>query len=164
MPSSKVQPSEVKFTFFDTNVNKFSDESMYYVPKNNRYSRCYAAVMTRPDSKDLAMGNDYYFDIVALYQPDKTPEVKGSSLDKRGLIVKTKCTPSQELKENNYITGLQVVFENNKSGQMQSFVMKVNDWKDEFVAPYDKLDITDTANVDVSLRSRWYYESPQGKR
>ncbi len=161
IPSKMVKASEIKFTFFKD--NDFTENNMYFAPQDLP-PYCTAAVMTRPDSKDLAMGDDYYYDIVAFYQPSATPEVSGPSLDKRGLLVKLKCTPSPELKEKELVTGLQIIMENNKSGRMQSFVMKVNDWKDEFVAPYDKLDITDTANVDVSLRSRWYYDSPQGRR
>ena len=164
VPSEAVKPGEMKFTFIQN--DDFTEDNLYFSSPTQGTPPPFAsaAIMTRPNSKDLAMGDDYYYDIVAFYQPTATPEVSGPSLDKRGLLVKPKCTPSTELKEKKYVTGLQIIMENNKSGRMQSFVMKVNDWKDEFVATYDKLDITDTANVDVSLRSRWYYDSPQGRR
>ena len=162
--SANLKPAQMKFTFF--NKNKFTEDQKCFYPD---YSGAFpeyatAAVITRPACKDMTLDHYYYFNIVALYQPDKTPEVKGPSLDKRGLLVKPRCTASEELKENNYITGLQIVMENNKTGNMVSYVDKVYDWNDEFVARYDRLGITDTTDIDISLRSRWYYESPEGKR
>ena len=164
VPSKAVKPGEVKFSFIKK--DDFTADNMYFSSPAQGAPPPFvaAAVMTRPNSKDLVMGDDYYYDIVAFYQPTATPEVSGPSLDKRGLLVKPKCTPLAELKEKEYVTGLQIVMENNKTGSMQSFVVKVKDWKNEFVAPYNKLGITDTASVDVSLRSRWYYDSPQGQR
>ncbi len=161
---SKIEAGEMKFTFFKG--NDFSATPMYF-KADSAGSPCkyvYAAVMSRPNSKGLAMGSDYYYDIVALYQPTATPEVKGTSFDRRGLKVMTKCTPSEELMAKEYVTGMQVVMKNNKSGQMQSFIVKTKDWKKEFVAPFSQIGISDTTDIDLSLRSRWYYESPQGQR
>ena len=162
--SEKVQPREMKFTFF--NAGNFTDIPAYCATDSAGFPPryCYAAVMTRPDSKSVTMDDDYYYDIVALYQPETTPEVKGSSLDRKGLLVKPKCKPSEELKEKNYVTGLQIVMENNKSGHLVSYVDKVKEWKDEFVATYDRLGISDTTDIDVSMRSRWYYDTPRGQR
>ncbi len=162
--SANLLPSLMKFAFFSK--NKFTDDQKYFTPD---YSRDFpkeatAAVITRPACKDKTLNNYYYINIVALYQPDNTPKIKGQSLDRRGLLVKPQCTASQELKDNNYVSGLQVGFENNKTGHKVSFVDLVYDWKDEFVASYDRLGITDTTDIDVSVRSRWYYETPQGKR
>jgi len=162
--SANLKPAQMKFTFF--NKNKFPEDQKSFYPD---YSGAFpeyvtAAVITRPACKDMTLNHYYYFNIVALYQPDKTPEIKGPSLDKRGLIVKPQCTASLELKENNYITGLQIGLENNKTGKKVPYVDLVYDWNDEFVASYDRLGITDTTDIDVSVRSRWYYESPQGKR
>ncbi|MCR4808682.1 MAG: hypothetical protein K5896_02340 [Prevotella sp.] len=162
--SANLLPSLMKFTFFSK--NKFTDNQKYFTPD---YSRDFpkeatAAVITRPACKDKTLNNYFYYDIVALYEPTATPEVKGPSLDKKGLLVKPQCTASQELMEKDYVTGLQIVMENNKTGNLVSYIDKVTDWKDEFVAAYDRLGITDTTNVDVSLRSRWYYETAQGQR
>ena len=162
--SEKIQPREIKFTF--VKAGDFTDIPTYCAAdsagSSPRY--CYAAVMTRPGSKDLTMGDDYYYDIVALYEPTATPEVKGPSLDKKGLLVKPKCTPPAELKEKEYVTGLQIVMENKKTGNLVSYVDRIKEWKDQFVATYNSLGISDTTDIDVSLRSRWYYDTPQGQR
>ncbi|MCR4957323.1 MAG: hypothetical protein K6B13_01765 [Prevotella sp.] len=160
--SEKVKPSEIKFTFLDG--DHFTEDPMCFVAPQRPPICGYATVMTRPDSKGLTMGDNYYFDIVALYQPTATPEIKGPSLDKKGLVVKPKCTPPEELKDKGYVTGLQVVMVNNKTDNMVSYVDKVKDWKNEFVADYDRLGVSDSADIDISLRSRWYYETKQGQR
>ena len=162
--SEKVKGSEITFTFFMR--SEFPYDRMYYEPNYSRNYPAinYAAVMTRPDSKGLAMGDDYYYDIVAFYQPQNTPAVSGPSLDKRGLLVRPKCQPVAELKEKGYVTGLQIAIKNNRTGKQQTYVVKNERWKDVFVATYDKLGITDTANIDLQMRSRWYYESPVGRR
>ena len=162
--SANLQPAQMKFTFF--NKSKFTANQMSFNPD---YSGAFpeyatAAVITRPACKDMTLNHYYYFNIVALYQPEKTPEVKGTSFDRRGLLVKTRCTPSEELTANDYVTGIQVVMKNNKSGHVQPFIVKAYNWYEEFVAPFSELGISDTTDIDVSLRSRWYYESPQGQR
>lgn len=162
--SEKVKNTEMSFTFFMN--NDLPRDHMYFEPNysGNFPILNYAAVMTRPDCKGVNMGDDYYYDIVAFYQPQNTPAVSGPSLDKRGLLVRPKCQPVTELKEKGYVTGMQIAIKNNRTGKQQTYVVKNERWKDVFVATYDKLGITDTANIDLQLRSRWYYETPIGIR
>jgi len=61
------------------------------------------------------MEADYYYDIVAFYQPTSPPAVTGPSLDKRGLLVRPKVTPVAELKQKGYVKGLQIAMKNNKT-------------------------------------------------
>lgn len=162
--SEKVSPREMKFSYFMG--NNFSTDHMFFSPdfSGNYPSICYAVLMSRPDSKGLKMGADYYYDIVAFYQPTSPPAVTGPSLDKRGLLVRPKVTPVAELKDKGYVKGLQIAMKNNKTGKKLTYVVKTDNWKDVFVATYEKMGITDTADIDISLRSRWYYETPVGIR
>lgn len=166
VPSEKVKVQTLKFAFLEGDSMQQTRERLCLKPckKNNIPSICHAAIFFRPGIEQETMDREVYFDIIALYQPTATPEVKGTSFDRRGLRVKTRCTPSVKLTGKKYVTGLQVVMENNKSGQMQSFIVKANDWHEEFVAPFSQIGISDTTDIDVSLRSRWYYDSPQGQR
>ena len=164
VPSEKVLPSEMRFAFFDEKTKKFTEDGLFYDISATGRSPfyCSAALMSRPGSKDLYMGDDYYYDVVAFYQPEAKPSVVGPSEDKRGLLVKVNVTPSAELKEKNYVTGLQVVVKNNKTGRQKTFYALADGMKPQYVARYDLLGITDTTDIDVSLRSRWYYDSPKG--
>ena len=166
VPSEKVKVQTLKFAFLEGDSMQQTRERLCLKPckKNNIPSICHAAIFFRPGIEQETMDREVYFDIIALYQPTATPEVKGSSLDRKGLLVQPKCTPPAKLKDKGYVTGLQIVMENNKTGNMVSYVDKVKDWKDEFVATFDRLGISDTTDIDVSLRSRWYYDTPQGQR
>lgn len=164
-PSKMVNKRTLKFTFMEEGSMKQAKDSMRLEPckKNTIPTDCHGAVFYRPGIEQETLDNDYYIDIVALYQPDKTPEVKGMSNDGTGLIVHTHSKPSKELMQKELITGMQLVVKNNKTGKTRGFGVPLEKCGDEVKVPYDKLGITDKTDVDVTIQSRWYYTVREGK-
>ncbi len=150
------------FTFTEGDSLYFTDDPMTVYPcKNKQFVKdAYAALITLKDEGIFSGA----FDIVALYQPIRTPEVKGRSRDGTGLLVKVNEKPTEILVEKGLVTGLQVGVKNNKTEQVKLYRIKVDDWKEQFVMPYNQIGVTDPNDIDLILQMRWYYETPTGKR
>lgn len=164
-PSKRVDKQTLKFAFLEEESMKQAKDSMRLEPckKKTIPTECHAAIFFRPGIEQETMDNDFYIDIVALYQPDKTPEVKGMSNDGTGLLVHTHSEPPKELMQKGLITGMQLVVKNNKTGKTRGFGVPLDKCGDEVKVPYDKLGITDKEDVDVTVQSRWYYTVREGK-
>ena len=163
--SPRVKPADLRFTFLEDSDMTFAQDPHYIKPCAGGVvaPSAYALLMTRTGIEGETLGDDYYIDVVALHRPQQEPEVKGMSNDGTGLLVDTKVAPSPELKSNHYVTGMQLLVTNNKTGLYKGFSVELNLCGKEVKIPYDKMGITDKADVDVTLQARWYYEYAPGK-
>ncbi len=151
-----------KFSFTEGDSLHYTADPYYVAPcKNNQHVvDVYAAYLTLC----FPYTTTGYIDIVALYQPIFAPEVKGRSRDGSGIIVRPNETPDEKLLSKGYVTGMQVGILNNKTQQIKTYRNTVADWKEQFVAPFNQIGVTDPDDIDLTLQTRWYYETPDGRR
>ena len=164
VPRGNFGNRELMFTFLEGDSLKQAKDSLFVTPCKKEYRRVAKAAIIYRESADVpTFDRDSYIDVVALYQPDKTPRVNGMSNDGTGLLVETRSKPSKELMQKGLITGMQLVVKNNKTGKTRGFGVPLNKCGEEVKVPYDKLGITDKTDVDVTIQSRWYYTVREGK-
>ncbi|MCR5679887.1 MAG: hypothetical protein K6G08_06740, partial [Prevotella sp.] len=165
VPSPRVKPGELRFTFLEGSDMAFAQNPHYIKPCSggNVAKAAYGLLMTRPGIEGETLDDSYYIDIVALYKPQQEPQVKGMSNDGTGLIVDTRVAPAYELKRNHLITGMQILVTNNKTGLYKGFSVDLDHCGQEVKIPYEKIGVTDKGDVDVTMQARWYYEYDPGK-
>ena len=166
-PMMKLQP--LKFSFINPVTGQLTEDPCYVQPCKDGYRKdVYAAIISHPREETLTdPTREPYIggpiDVVALYKPIYEPEVKGRSRDGRGLVIAPLEKPEPKLLQARLLTGMQIAVMNNKTEKVCTFVVNTDNWKEKFVAPYDKLGITDPDDIDVTLQSRWFYRTPEGK-
>lgn len=164
--SPKIQPNQLKFTFLDRyNEHKYAQNSLYFNPCIGGYYRQVdAALLFRPAIGEVILNDeDYWIDIVALYEPTLTPHVEGISNDRKGLLVDTKDEPTIALEKKGYVSGMQLCVVNNKTRVQKNFNVPLKLCGDKVKLPYKSIGITDKNKVDVTIRSRWLYRTEDGK-
>ena len=165
--SPKLSPSMMKFTFLDcsNNTAKYAPNNMYLNPCEKGYERkAGAALMFRPDINTVVLNDeDHWIDIVALYAPMTNLHVEGISNDRKGLLVDTKEEPTIALEKRGYVSGMQLCVVNNKTKKQKNFNVPLKLCGEKVKLPYKSLDITDKNKVDVTIRSRWFYRTEDGK-
>lgn len=166
VPSKKVYDHELMFTFLEGDSLQPTKESLFIAPCEKKYERrAQVAIIYREFARVPTFDNDYYIDIVALYQP-KEPKVLGPTKDGTGINVHTGDKPAAKLLEdpkNPYVTGMQMVVINNKTGKKKIFNIPLEQCGQEVKIPLASIGITKAGDIDISLRTRWYYEKKYGK-
>lgn len=168
VPSPVIKPSELKFSLLDGSVK--NDESLslaqdpYSIkPDHYHYLETYGMVLLRPGIRDATIDGNYYIDLVAFYQPYNEPKVQGRSKDGTGLNVRTMSEPPKQLVKYGYISGMQIAVKNNLTGKSKTFNVPLNLCGKTVKIEYEKIGIADPNDIDISLRSRWYFRHPNGK-
>lgn len=165
VPSEPVKVQTMKFAFLEGDSMQQAKDRLRLEPckKNNIPSECHAAVIYRPDIEQETMNRDYYYDIVALYQPEHRPEVKGESKDGDGLSILLPDAPNPKLTALKYITGMQIAVVNQVTKKSKTFNVPLMLCGKEAKIPYASLGITDPDDdISITICSRWYFEDKQG--
>ena len=164
VPSKKLTPNMVKFTFLN-GKNEFTSNAYYYNPCAEEYQRQVDAVLLfRPDANSVVINDeDYWLDIVALYEPALNPRIEGMSQDRKGLLVDTRDEPTIALEKAGYVSGMQLCVVNNKTKEKKNFNVPLRLCGEKVKLPYKSMGITDKNKVDVTIRSRWFYRTDDGK-
>lgn len=168
VPSERVQPSEVYFTLLDGEDHKPAKDRYFIAPWKNAQGVSdriisYGVVITRPDAANAVFDYNYYIDLVAFYQPDYEPAVRGRSKDGAGLNIDTGPTPTYDLLSHGYVTGMQLAVVNHKTGKSKTFNVPLRLCGKTVKLDFAKMGITNPDDIDISVRSRWYYKHPNGK-
>lgn len=170
VPSRRLLTSHMRFSMLEGFDRHYPKDSLYIpnpnkgfdsAPSSEKLSQ-YAVFITRPGFEYAILNSDYWVDFVALYRPMLDPIVKGRSKDGTGLLIDTRLEPCDDLLENGYVSGMKITIQNNKTKLKKTFNVKLDQCGKVVKIPYEKIDITDTENIDVSVATRWYYEIPAG--
>ena len=174
LPSDNVKPNEVFFSFLDGSLQKkgshpidglqFTKDPYCFTPKGDNFRKAYAAVMLRPDIRTAKVKDNYYIDVVALYQPYIDPTVEGVLKDGTGLLVHTRDVPCYDLKIHGYITGMQIGVRNNKTHQTSTLNVPLNLCGEKVKIPFEKIGVTNKNDIDLTIQTRWYYKHKDGKK
>ena len=166
VPSPKIQPNQLKFSFLDSyNDNKYAANNLYFSPCAGEYKReANAVLLFRPNIGEVLLTDeDYWIDIVALYEPTLHPKFVGMSKDRKGLLVDTKDEPAVALERQGYVSGMQLCVTNNKTKAQKNFIVPLDRCGETVKLPYQSLGITDKEKVDVTMQARWFYRPDGGK-
>ena len=164
VPSDTIKTPTVKFTFLEGDSMQQAKNRLFTQPCAKKYTAdAYAALFYRPGIEKLSLGPDYYIDIIALYQPKTLPKVLGQSKDGHGLNVQTEA-PNEKLVKFKYITGMQLAVVNNATKKNKTFDVPLTECGKARKIPYLSIGITDPEDIDIYVRSRWYYEDEEGRR
>lgn len=165
VPSEPVKVQTMKFTFLEgksmkqaKNILKLEPCVKDSIPKEN-----HAAIFFCPDIEQVTMDREYYFDIVALYQPEHKPVVKGESKDGEGLNILLPDAPNPKLTAMKYLSGMQIAVVNRATKNSKTFNVPLSLCGKEVKVPFSAIGITDPdGNINITVCSRWYYEDKNG--
>ena len=164
VPSPKLGMGLMRFSFLDS-VAKYTPDNLYFNPCTEGYvGTSSAALLFRPNIRNYVINDeDYWIDIVALYQPALNLHVEGMSQDRKGLLIDTRDEPTIALEEHGYVSGMQLCVVNNKTKEKKNFNVPLRLCGEKVKLPYKSMGITDKNKVDVTIRSRWFYRTDDGK-
>lgn len=166
VPSTKIFDHELMFTFLEGDSLQQAEDSLFTEPCKKKYvDSAKAAIFYREFAHLATFDNNYYIDVVALYQP-KEPKVLGLTEDDMGLRVYTGDKPDASLlqdPENPYVSGMQMVVINNKTKQKQLLNVPLRKCGQEVEIPLASIGITKSDDIDICMRTRWYYRYGYGK-
>ena len=164
VPSPQVKNSHMLFTLLEGRDHHFTEDPYFLNASASKTPlEAHAVFITRPGIVNAQLGSDYYIDFVALYQPFSFPKVKGRSKDGTGLNIDTRDTPFETLTEHGYVTGMQMAVINHKTGKSKTFNVPLHLCGKTVKLDFAKMGITDPDDIDLSVRTRWYFKHPNGK-
>lgn len=165
VPKGKFWDRELMFTFLEGDSLQQAKDSLFVTPCEKEYNHnAKAAIIYREFASVPTFDKDCYIDVVVLYQP-KEPKVLGTTKDGTGLNVHTGDKPAAKLlqdPENPYVTGMQMVVINNKTKKKKLFNVPLEQCGQEVKIPFASVGIKDPDDIDISVRTRWYYENKFG--
>lgn len=167
VPSEKVQVQTLKFAFLEGDSMQQAKDRLRLEPckKDKVPSTCHAVIFPRPGIEEETMDREVYFDIIALYQPEHQPEVKGETKDGDGLLVELPDEPNSKLTQLKYLSGMQIAVVNQKTKQAKTFDVPLQLCGKEAKVPYEflkSIGIDDPEDISVRVSSRWYYKDKDG--
>lgn len=170
-PSKSARDStKVKFVFLEGTEHKPSVTSRYTRPwtvaSNN--DKIGVALIYKPGVESLTIDDNFYFDVVALYELSLPPKVLGRNQKNDGLVIKADYNLSTELVEQGYVTGMALRVTNNKTKMTKVVKVPIDSlsiWEFEktLQIKYDELPISDIDDIDISIKSCWFYRSYDNK-
>lgn len=167
VPSEQVNTNNLRFSFLEGDSMKQPQNKYFLTPCADTFTKdAYATLFYYPNVELEPLTSNHYIDVVALYQP-KQPKVLGLTKDGEGLNVHTGDEPAASLlqdPENPYVTGMQMVVINNKTKKKKQFNVPLEQCGQEVKIPFSKVGITDPDDIDVSVRTRWYYDAKNPER
>lgn len=159
--SPQVRNSHLFFTLLEGDDDHYTKDPCFLdVTANSNPLEAHCVFITRPGITNAKLGSDYYIDLVAFYRPALDPIIKGRSKDGTGLLIDTRLKPYDDLLEHGYVSGMKITIRNNKTKLKKTFNVTLDQCGKTIKIPYEKIDITDKEDIDVSLVSRWYYTFP----
>jgi hypothetical protein len=167
VPSPQVKNSHMFFTLLESRDKNYcytEDPCFMKASAKKNLTEGHCVFITRPDITNVEFGPDYYIDIVAFYRPYNLPKVKGSSKDGTGLNIDTKDKPFDDLKEHRYVSGMQLAVINHQTGKSKTFNIPLSKCGKTVKIDYAKIGVKDKDDIDVSVRTRWFFNHPNGKR
>lgn len=166
VPATRIFDHELMFTFLEGDSLQQTKDSLFIAPCEKKHERkVRAAIIYREFAHLTTFDDDRYIDVVALYQP-KEPKVLGLTEDGMGLRVYTGDKPDASLlqdPENPYVSGMQMVVINNKTKQKQLLNVPLRKCGQEVEIPLASIGITKSDDIDICMRTRWYYRYGYGK-
>lgn len=170
-PSISARDStKAKFVFLEGTEHKPSVTSRYTRPwtvaSNN--DKIGAALIYKPGVKSLTIDENFYFDVVALYEISVPPTISGRNQKDDGLVIKADYTLSSDLVKQGYVTGMAFRVTNNKTKTKKVVEVPIDSfpvWEYEktLQIKYDAMGINDIDDIDISIKSCWFYRSYDNK-
>ena len=165
VPSANIKTPTIKFTFLEGDSMQQVKNRLFTQPCAKKYTAdAYAALFYRPGIEKLSLVPDYYIDIIALYQPKTLPKVLGETKDGGGLNINTGEAANEKLVKFKYITGMQIAVINNTTKTNKTFFVPLEKCGKTIKIPYSSIGVKDPENIDIAIRSRWYYENEEKHR
>ncbi len=161
MPSKKVNDQKMKFTFLNDRDMSQAKNRFYLEFKpdaDTLRESVYAALFYRPDIKDEVIDSEFYYDVIALYQPRKKPSVSGENSDKNGLLINLQEQPNDKLVKYKYLSGMRLLVKNSKTGKEYPADFPVEECGKTVTLPYGLASIS-RSDIDISIRSMWFYKN-----
>lgn len=123
----------------------------------------HVALLYRPEISKETIDGNWWVDVLALFEPENRVTTQYDN-GTEALLVYPNVKPSQTMIDAGFLTGMQIVLKNNKTGKKKLYEISVNDWHKYEVVLCEELGIDPHEGIDVSLASRWYYQDINGTR
>ena len=162
VPSEKIADPRLKFSLIEGDSAQPKDR--YYIePCAKEFQKTVnAALIYRPGIEEDRLDKDYYVDLVAFYRP-KSPVIDGETKDTEGLNIDLVDEPAKALLQAKYITGMQIAVVNKAKKKNKTFNVPLSKCGKTVKIPYNEIWISDPEEIDIAVRTRWYYKTPDGK-
>ncbi|MBR5101606.1 MAG: hypothetical protein IK092_00600, partial [Muribaculaceae bacterium] len=161
VPSKSISQGMLKTVVLDSKY-KYNESSCFFaeiktarndanvVPTN-------VVLFYRPAISGVDITDDWWVDVVAMYEPTQKVSVRGANDSKECISVMPNARPMGRILEKHYVTGMQILCKNNKTGRKSQISIIVDDCGSAVEFPYQQLGLTKDGDIDVSFASRWYY-------
>lgn len=161
VPSEKIADPRLKFTLIEG--DSAQPKNRFYIePCAKKFQKTVnAALIYRPGIEEEQLDKDYYVDLVAFYRP-KSPVIDGETKDTEGLNIDLVDEPAKALLQAEYITGMQIAVVNKAKKKNKTFNVPLSKCGKTVKIPYDEIWISDPEEVDIAVRTRWYYKDKDG--
>lgn len=168
VPSPAIDQTMLKTIVLNKNYEYKDETPRVAVAKDDNKPQIVPANVAfyyRPAISGVEITNDWWVDVVALFQPEEKPVVKRADDDEKAFIIDTRVRPAREFIQSGYVTGLQLAGINNKTKKRYVKYIDLEDiGKDVEFLYYDLGISTFDDDRDVSFATRWYYRDEIEKR
>ena len=117
----------------------------------------------RPNISGVEMTNDWWVDVVTLFEPEEKPVVRAD--DKENVfVVDTRVRPQNNLVQKGYVSGMEILARNVKTGRKYIKKIENGDCGKEKDILYSDLGVSEfDRDYEVSFATRWYYHNEEQK-
>ena len=163
-PSPVISQGMLKTVVLDSKYNYNDSKPFFAEIKTNRtdsVTPSNVVLFYRPNISGVEMTNDWWVDVVTLFEPEEKPVVRAD--DKENVfVVDTRVRPENTLVQKGYVSGLEILARNVKTGR--KYVKRIENgdcgksedilYRNVGVSEFDR-------DYEVSFATRWYYRNEE---
>lgn len=165
-PSPVIGQGMLKTVVLDSKYNYNDGKPFFAEIKTSRTDSVVPSnvvLFYRPNISGVEMTNDWWVDVVTLFEPEEKPVVRAD--DKENVfVVDTRVRPENTIVQKGYVSGLEILARNVKTGR--KYVKRIENGecgKSEEIL-YRNVGVSELdRDYEVSFATRWYYRNEEQK-